>query len=497
MQESNSAKLSNFEKQLNNNHLPVLNTTLIKVKQKLSEKQFNYEQIGALIYHDPMYLFNFLACANRHKQQKRPDSEEPIKTPKHASMLLGVDNINKCISSLRSIKEIKTTLSEKDNKAIINKIEQIACRSLHCGYQARHLARLMNDSAAEEVFLSALMMSLAELLVWYINPQQAQKYELLIHTQTISEEEAQLKIFGFRFNDLMYKIAPQWQLPELYIKSLQTDVIDEAKKSIICIKLADKLSRLVDFGWYYQDIYDHVDYCALVTPFSAQRLAKEFHHTAAFMSEGLKDFYNYCAPTTFLTLEAGKVPFYRVLSVQKKPLPEQAFNQLQDKQNIPIANSATRNKSVDKLENASTLPTLIQITINYLFQSNKFDHVVLLLLDKAKTDLTIRIEKTRKADSAIHKKINVSNNKNLFRLLLQKPQSIFVKASEAEKYNNLLTPEITDVLTSKEFFAKAIFYKNKPIGLFYVCDHLPLNTESFSFFNKTLTRFENHLSRLG
>ncbi|MFK5892346.1 MAG: HDOD domain-containing protein [Pseudomonadota bacterium] len=497
MQESNSAKLSNFEKQLNAHHLPVLNTTLNKVKQKLSEKQFNYEQLGTLIYHDPMYLFNFLACANRHKQQKRPDSEEKIKTPKHASMLLGMDNIEKCISSLNSLKEIKTSLATKDNKALINKIEQIASRSLHCAYQARNLARLMHDSADEDVFLSALMMSLADLLVWYISPQQAQKYEQLIYTQAIPEIEAQLTIFGFKFSDLIYKIAPHWQLPELYITSLQTDVVDEAKKSIICIKLADKLSRLVDFGWYYQEVYDHIDYCALVTPFSAQRLTKEFHHTAASMSDNLKNFYQFCLPINFLILQAGKVPYYPVLSTPKKLPPKQInnqpFNLLQQKEKI----QAAQPKPLNKLENASTLPTLIQITINYLFQSNKFDHVVLLLLDKAKIDLTIRIEKNKQTNSSIQKKINISKNKNLFSLLLQKPQPIFVKASEAEKYKNLLTSVITEVLPANEFFAKAIFYKNKPIGIFYVSNEHPLNTEDYSFFNKTLVRFENHLSRLG
>jgi len=107
MQESDPTKLSRFEEQLNKNTLPVLDTTLTKVNTVLAEKQFNYEKLGALIYHDPMYLFNFLAFANRHKQQKRPDSEEKIKTPKHASMLLGISNIEKCIESLLSLKKIK------------------------------------------------------------------------------------------------------------------------------------------------------------------------------------------------------------------------------------------------------------------------------------------------------------------------------------------------------------------------------------------------------
>jgi len=493
MQESDTNKLSKFEQQLDKNPLPVLNTTLRKVREKLAEKHFNYEQLGSLIYHDPMYMFNFLAFANRIKREKIPDSEEKIKTPQHASMVLGLSNIEKCISSLVSLKKIKTSLSPKDNKALIQKIEQIACRSLHCAYQAQHLAKLMHSNAKEDIFNSALMMSLAELLIWHNSPQQAQQYELLVYTQSMPEIEAQLKVFGFTFNDLIYQIAPKWQLPELYIQSLKTELADEAQKSITCIKLADKLSRYVDFGWYHQDIYEHMDYCALVTPFSAQRLAKEFHLVAARLSDEMLGFYKNSLPTSSLVLEAGKIPYYPVLSPEKKTSPkfkeQESFNKVQaDSQKVQ------QPEPMNKLENASTLPTLIQLTINYLFQSEKFNHVALLLLDKSKVDLTIRVEKSNLADPILQKKINVKPDKNLFSMILQKPHPIFIKASEAEKYAFLLTPSITDVLPAKEFFAKAIYFKNKPIGLFYLSNQQALDDETFSFFRKTMVRFEKQLS---
>jgi HD-like signal output (HDOD) protein len=493
MQESDSAKLSTFEQQLDKNPLPVLNSTLRKVREKLVAKHFNYEQLGSLIYHDPMYMFNFLACANRHKQDKIPDSEEKIKNPKHASMLLGITNIKKCISSLVSLQKIKTDLPQKDNKSVISKIEQLACRSLHCAYQAKHLAQLMHSNAEEEIFHSALMMSLAELLVWHNNPQQAQKYELLIHTQSIPETEAQLKVFGFSFNDLIFQIAPKWQLPELYLQALKTDLADETQKSISCIKIADKLSRYVDFGWYYQAVYDHIDYCALITPFSAQRLAKEFHLVAAQMSDNFKDYYPISVPISALLLEAGKIPYYAVFSPEKNPAKEQ-----QDNHNKTAQTDNRKVKPIpqNKLENATTLPTLIQLTINYLYQSEKFDQVVLLLLDKSKSDLTIRIEKTKLSSPTLQKKINVSQNKNLFSLLLQKPQPIFFKTSEAESFSKLLTTSITDVLPAKEFFAQAIYFNNKPIGIIYLCNQNNLDSESYSFFRKTLVRFEKQLSLL-
>ncbi|MFK5986157.1 MAG: HDOD domain-containing protein [Pseudomonadota bacterium] len=485
MAPSNSAKIARFEQQLNKHHLPVFDRTLATIKQKLSSKNFKYEQLGNLFHQDPMCLFNFMACANKHALAHSPEFYSSIKTPQHASMLLGIDNIEKCIKKLKPLSQIQ-------DKAVIQKIEQLACRSLHCANQAKHLAHLMHDSAEEEVFLSALMMSLADLLVWYISPRQAQKYELLItdNKNTISTEEAQLKVFGFSFYQFIIQINPQWHLPELYIKTLQTDVFDEVPKSITCIKLADKLSRLVDYGWYYQDLYDHLDYCALVTPFSNQRLSKEFHHVAALMADDMSNLYKQSLPTSALLLEAGKIPYYPVLSREE----EQPVNKPQPKKIKPA--TIVQPITVNKLESASDLPLLIQLTINTLFESGNFEQVVMLMLDKSKMNMTVRLEKSSLNREAIHKKVSIHPNKNLFTLLVQKHQPIFVKASEAEKYTHLLTSPILEVLPGREFFAKGFNYKGKPIGIFYVTHSKSLDEMSYVFFKKTLLRFEQHLNRL-
>ncbi|MFK5894697.1 MAG: HDOD domain-containing protein [Pseudomonadota bacterium] len=490
MQESNLNKIIHFEKQLYQHHLPVLNNTLRMVEEKLSREQFNYEQLESLFSIDPMCLFNFLTCANQYTQNFSSDFEETIKTPKHASMLLGIDNIEKCIAKL-------TTLNNIETPVIAYKLEQLACRSLHCAYQARNMARLINDKAEDEVFLSALMMSLTELLVWFISPRQAQQYEFLIYTQSITEVDAQFKVFGFSFLDLIIHMEPKWRLPELYLDALKIETLDGAKKSIKCIKLADKLSRLVDFGWYYQDVYEHIDYCASIIPFSAQRLAKEFHHVAVQMSNDMIGFYKYSLPLNALLLEPIKIPYYPVLLLRKKEKQKKSGISKQTK-NRNVKAQILSAKADSNFENVSNLPTLIKITINTLFQSENFDQVLFLMLDKSKNDMTIYIEETKLKNSVMQKKIAISSpDKNLFKLLLEKPQPIFVELSNTERYNHLVTKQMTDILPAREFFAKAFYYKNKPIGIFYVANtNVPLDTDKFSFFNKTLVSFENHLSRL-
>jgi len=487
MQESNISKIINFEKKLYQHHLPILNNSLLMVEEKLSREQFSYEQLESLFHLDPMCLFNFLTCANQYTQNISSKFKKTIKTPKHASMLLGMDNIKKCIGKL-------STLHSIENQAIAYKIEQIACRSLHCAYQARHMARLMNDKAEEEIFLSALMMSLTEIFIWFISPQKAQQYELLIHTQSMPELEAQHQVFGFSFFDLITHMGPQWRLPDLYIEALKTTDLDGAKKSIICINLADKLSRLVDFGWYYQDIYEHLDYCDLLMPFSAQRLVKEFHQVAAQMSNDMTGFYEFALPFNALLLHSVKIPYFPVFELKEKQHKAIISKQIKNKN---IQTQVQQNRpGKSALEEATNLPSLIKITVNTLFESDKFDQVILLMLDKSKKNMIIYFEKTKFNDSVIQNKVAIKPNKNLFSMLLERPHPIFVSASNYQKYAHLITEQITDVLPSKEFFAKSFYYKNKPIGIFYVANKEPLDTDKYSYFNNTLANFENNLSRL-
>jgi HD-like signal output (HDOD) protein len=487
MQESDTSKIISFEKKLYQYHLPILDNTLLMVEEKLSREQFRYEQLEYIFHLDPMCLFNFLTCANKYTQNINSNFKKTVKTPKHASMLLGMDNIKKCIGKL-------TTLKTIENQAVAYKIEQLACRSLHCAYQARHMARLLNDKAEEEIFLSALMMSLAELFIWFISPKKAQQYELLIYTESMLEVDAQLEVFGFNFVDLMTHMRPQWRLPKLYIEALKTADLDGAKKSIICINLADKLSRLADFGWYYQDMYEHLDYCDLLMPFSAQRLVKEFHLVAAQMSNDMTGFYQFALPFCALLLYPVKIPYFPVLRLKEKQ--HKAIISKQIKNSAVKQVSQVKVKPHIKLEEATNLPTLIKITINKLFESGNFDQVILLLLDKSKKGMTIHIEKTKLTDSVIQKKVAIKPNKNIFSFLLEIPQPIFINLSNYEKYTKLITKQITDVLPSRDFFAKSFYYKKKPIGIFYVTSKKPLNTDNYSFFNITLVNFENNLSRL-
>lgn len=490
MPDSNPEKIQAFIKQLTNNPLPVLNPTVPKVSEELGQDVFNYDRLGQLLNLDPLCLYNFLAWANNHKAEVVPDSEEKIKTPQHAAFLLGIDNIERCLKDLKPLSSI-------GDKKVAAKIEQLALRGLHTAFQARNLARILRSKAGDSIYLSALMMSLGDLLVWHIAPRKAQQVELLVFKKQQPEEESQLKVFGFTYKDLILAVGDRWHLPEMYLNALQTDVLGEAKKSILCIKLADKLTRLVDFGWYYQGMYDFFEFCEEMTPFHSSRLNKEFHQTTLQMAWEADSVYTTTLPAVFIALQSGKVPYQEVISLEKPKIAKsETSNDATIVQLNAQVNEDGQYSGVKNIESASNIPTLIQLTINSLYSSERYEQTIFLMLNKNKSDLIVRMGKGMDDQAIMLKKINVSQQRNLFSILLEKPQSIFVKHAEFAKYQKFFSNEISELLPSTEFCAKALFYHNKPIGLFYVTGQNGLAKEDYDFFRKTLVRFDQHLTKI-
>jgi len=488
MSDSNPQKIQAFIKQVADNPLPVLNTTVPKVEEELTQDKFNYERLGQLVHLDPLCLFNFLACANNHRQELSPDSEEIIQTPKHAALLLGIDNIDRCLKDLKPLESIK-------NQNIAKKLEQLACRGLHTAFQARNLARLMRSKAGEAIYLSALMMPLADLLVWHIAPKKAQKVELLVFKEQQPEEEAQMKVFGFHYKDMIVEMAAQWHLPEMYLTALHTDVLSEAKKSILCIKLAAKLAQIVDFGWHHQQAYDYYEFCEQMTPFHLNRLVKEFQQTALHVAWEADEYYQTILPAVYIVLEEGKVPYNQVISLESPKQPGASLDSTIVQLNAQVGQGGQQ-KANNNMESAVNIPTLIQLTLNSLYGSERYQQTIFLMLNKDKSDLIVRMGKGIDDNAIMLKKINVTRKKNLFSILLEKPQSIFVRQSEFTKYQKFFSDEINSLLPAKEFCAKALFYHNKPIGLFYVTGKQGLSKEDSDFFRKTLVRFDQHLSKI-
>ncbi len=91
-------------------------------------------------------------------------------------MFLGMDRLEKFINKITSVYSIKNT-------KVAAKIDKLQYRGLHAAFQAKNFARLINDSSIDEIYTSALIIPISELMYWHLDPINAQKVEILIHKE--------------------------------------------------------------------------------------------------------------------------------------------------------------------------------------------------------------------------------------------------------------------------------------------------------------------------
>ncbi len=498
MSESDHEKISAFISKLKTKKLPVLDASISQIEAKLKHQNVNFEELANLIYLDPMCLVNFLACANDHKDKVAPRIEKNIKTAKHASMLLGLVNVENCIKQLSPLTKYK-------KPPVVGKIEKIAYNSLHSAYQARNLARLLRQRDSNDIFLAAMLSELPELLIWSLDELNAQKYENFIYKQDYKEEDAQLLVFGFTFNDLSRELSEVLHLPELYLEALETDVLDEAKKNIRCIKLANKLTRIASFGWYYKDMDRFLVYAEMFFPYNQKRLIKEFHQTALELANNCIDTYSIHLPAIYLLYtQREKVRYYPVIDIEApvvakskatsidktivKPSIENKKRSTQEKVN--------QGKSLLNLESAINIPTLVNLTVNNLSTFEGIRQVLLLLPDNERANLTVRISKGSSKIPTLNTNFALGLNEDIFYFLMKKPQTVFFNPMLKQAHPLLMTKVIEEQLPFKYFSAKSFFHQNKAIGIFFIAHKDAENKDLHQQFKQLMIRFEQHLATM-
>ena len=475
--------------------LPVLHNTLQVLKETLEKPSFNYRYLDSILQYDPACMINLLAYAN---QEMADDADNQISQVEHAAMFLGMDRLEKFINKISSVYSIK-------NKAVASKITQLQYRGVHAAFQARNFSRMLNVSSENEVYTSSLITPLSELLCWNIEPENAQKVELLIHHKNMDYEQAQTKVFGFSYHELAEALTHHWKIPNLFMQRQEMEQLEDAAKPIKCMYLAEKCSIIAEKGWYFNGMYEHIKLCAEELHFGEARIAQELHKTAVELAHSTRDFFPLQNVSAYLALLPGEVPYTQVIEIeqsQKAPASVKA-----KPQSSTIKPDATvkpgKIPSINLISAANDLPILLRTTIDALAETHLFSRVAFMMLSKDKKILQVRGLRGYKENNFISTLLPVKPV-NLFTKLLEKPQAVFINEANYEKFLPLITNPMQNMLKVREFIAKSVHTNKKPIGLFYMDKHPvsdkpqaeAIDIKDFSEVKKILNLFEKQLEVL-
>jgi HD-like signal output (HDOD) protein len=221
--------------------LPVLGETLRQIaKLRANEENVRPRDLSQLVLHDPFMALRVLRFL-KDGQNARAMTE--ITTIEHAIMMLGVSPFFRLFTNWRSL---DADLASK--KAAMQGLIAVVGRARHAALHAREWARLRHDIESDEVVIATLLHDMAEMLLWYFAPSQAEDIEArLAADASLRSVDVQNAVLGFGLNELQIALATAWNLPPLITSLMDDDRANRPRARNVM--LAVNLTRHASNGW--------------------------------------------------------------------------------------------------------------------------------------------------------------------------------------------------------------------------------------------------------
>lgn len=221
--------------------LPVLGRTLSLLETLRSdEDNIRPRDISQLVLHDPLMALRVLRFFKAYRSAR---TLADITTVERAIMMLGVSPFFRAFTGLRSVEADLAS-----DRSAYRGMMAVVSRSRHAALHARAWAQIRHDIESDEVVIAALLHDMAEMLLWYFAPAQAEEIGVkLAQDPNLRSADVQRAVLGFSLNDLQLALAAAWGLPPL-TNSLMDDYRADRPRARNVL-LAVNLARHAANGW--------------------------------------------------------------------------------------------------------------------------------------------------------------------------------------------------------------------------------------------------------
>lgn len=253
MVEEGKRSIGSWVQILSSRQLPVLRQTarsLTEARERISD--INGREITEIVMRDPLMAVRVLAYVRPYHAKRRM---KDIANVEQAVMMLGVEPFFKYFANLQTVEDMLKPYPQ----ALIGLL-YIVRRTQRAARYAFEWAVWRRTANIEEIYMSALLYDLAEILMWCYAPQQSSRIlEMQRADSTLRSAVAQEEVFGFRIIELQQLLCKTWQLPELLLSQFNPEHKDHPRFQNV--KLAIDLARHSANGWDNAALPD--DYAAI------------------------------------------------------------------------------------------------------------------------------------------------------------------------------------------------------------------------------------------
>ena len=187
---------------------PAFAHQISRLMQVLDDEETSLRRLTGIILKDFSLTLKILRTANSAHYNR---SGKPIVSVSHAVALLGADAIRNLAASLLLFDHYRRHSPG---------LKQLMLLSLLSAAQAREIAARVGYPRREEAYICGMFHNLGEVLTACYRPREYASILVLMRERRCSEDEAALRVLGFRYADLAQAACREWNLPERVIQSM-------------------------------------------------------------------------------------------------------------------------------------------------------------------------------------------------------------------------------------------------------------------------------------
>lgn len=474
-----SEQIDQWLKKLGDKPIPILTNTIKDLAVACKSDSTTVNKIVEIVERDPGLTVQLLrTCSLKAHGSLQAD----VNSVQQALMMLGTQTVSNLASSLPTVEK---NLPEKARTQVLFTFT----RAYYAGLQAFDWAVQRRDMTPDEVFASAQLHFLGEMIISIFAPEKLREIYHMRTEEHVASEEAQYIILGFTLDQLSLEIAQRWHLPNLVSEALHPE--NARFPRAYGVMLAVQLARYATTSW--------------TDPKTMQLMANAAEWQG---EENIDSIIANCHSTAAAAARGSAYYGVKPAAIQLVQLPTNQKMETTETGTMAQTTGICLSPQVDLIKTQlhklvdtklNTQSDMIAITMKAMHDGIGLNRVVFAALDTENNSLLAHAVAGTENDPNFNRFHLSLKQPHLFYHLMEKMQGIWISDKNREKFWPLVPKEFQHMIMLNSFFAMSIFVNNKPVGLVYADRHTKdctLDTHSYQYFKTVCMQLAKSLSRV-
>lgn len=381
-------------------------------------------------------------------------SKDIVESPQAAIALLG-EQVSHTLFKDFTVAE--TVLQEPDQLFLF---QQLINRSLHNEKQAESWASRLGFQNMELIKVAALLAYIGELLCCVQDFKNYRKY-----IQSGSSESQCEAIFGFKFFELTEILCETSNLPPLIARALPHK--SDNGQTVGLLNFSARLCHQSEHGWYNDEMQHLFEQFAEWLQQPVDSVISRTHEFSILAARNtpVPDAWQ---PAARLILTQDQLWALPQLQQEQEHLAEKK-SQEQSLENTTKTPAEDVFAIIKKLVQQPTTKQseVLSVCLKSLFQDLCMSRVSLFLLTPNRKNLHNRMSIGVEKNSPLRELHIDLEKSSLLKILLNKPQAIWINQNSLKKYQTLIPQSFMASIMTDNFLAMSLFIADKPLGIVY------------------------------